>query len=367
MPEEMADKPSGDEALQPQAQDLVEARYDQDNELIPVDTERSGGLAGAALLGGAGAAAVGAGYLYYRWSTGRSQPMSEALPAPRHAFLSEQAGHIAYYADVTKTGRPLVLVHSVNAAAGAHEMRPLFEHYQRQRPLFALDLPGYGFSDRSKRALSPDLFAGVLADFLRRIVREPADIVALSLGCEFAARSAQIEPGLVNSLVLISPSGFSQKASVVQGLAGSHAVGGVTHATLALPVLSQALFDGITTESSIRYYLRKSFVNEPPAWLLEYAHATAHQPGAKHAPLYFLSGLLFTPDAHANLYPGVQQPVLVIHDEDPYVNFEMLPEVAAAHANWQVRRITPTLGMPHWEKLDETVAAMETFWQSAHA
>jgi pimeloyl-ACP methyl ester carboxylesterase len=346
-------------------QSLEETRYNHNHELIPVDSEQGSGMVTAGVLGVVGAAAIGAGYIYNKWSTGRTVRLPEALEAPRHTFHCAQARKVDYYADATAAGRPLVLIHSINAAAGAHEMRPIFEQNQGRRPVYALDLPGYGFSDRSRRAYSPDLFAGVIAAFLRTVVREPADVVALSLGCEFAARAAQIEPALVNSLVLISPSGFSQKNNVVQGLVGTRTVGSVAHATLALPILSQALFDAITTESSIKYYLRKSFVGEPPAWLTDYAYATAHQPGAKHAPLYFLSGLLFTPKAYETLYPGVQQPVLVIHDDDPYVSFDLLPAFVAQHPNWQVCAITPTLGLPHWEKPVETAAALDEFWQQA--
>ncbi len=337
--------------------------YSREDELIHVERKSSGSLAATALVGVAGAVAIGAGFVYEKWSTARFLHLPDALPAPRHSFLSEQAGQIAYYAEATDSGRPLVLVHSVNAAAGAHEMQPLFENYLGHRPLYALDLPGYGFSDRSNRNYSPDLYAGVLADFLRKVVRAPADVVALSLGSEFAARAAQIEPSLVASLAFISPSGFSRKSGIVQGVAGSRSVGGVTHATLALPFLSQALFDSLTMRKSIQFYLRKSFVGQVPEWLIDYAYATAHQAGAKNAPLYFVSGLLFTPQAHATLYPGVTQPVLVIYDDDPYVNFEMLPDFEAAHSNWQSQRIAPTLGLPHWEKPEETFATLDLFWQ----
>ena len=51
-----------------------------------------------------------------------------------------------------RQGPPLLLVHSVNAAASAAEVRPLHEHYRATRTVLSLDLPGYGFSDRSDRA-----------------------------------------------------------------------------------------------------------------------------------------------------------------------------------------------------------------------
>ena len=39
--------------------------------------------------------------------------------------------------------RPLLLLHSINASASAYEVKPLFEHYRQQRPVYAPDLPGF--------------------------------------------------------------------------------------------------------------------------------------------------------------------------------------------------------------------------------
>jgi pimeloyl-ACP methyl ester carboxylesterase len=96
--------------------------------------------------------------------------------------------------------------------------------------------------------------------------------------------------------------------------------------------------------------------------MIDYAYATAHQPGARHAPLYFLSGQLFTQRATEVLYARLRQPVLVLHDRDANLNFDLLPPFVADRGNWQVERIAPTLGIPHWEKPAETLAAMDRFW-----
>ena len=58
--------------------------------------------------------------------------------------------------------RPLLLLHSINAAASAYEMKPLFEHYSRERPVYALDFPGYGLSDRSARDYTPRLMTDAI-------------------------------------------------------------------------------------------------------------------------------------------------------------------------------------------------------------
>jgi pimeloyl-ACP methyl ester carboxylesterase len=62
----------------------------------------------------------------------------------------------AYFAGPTHWALPLLLlVHSVNAAGCAAEMRPLFDPAHQTRPVLGIDLPGFGISDRNDRAYTP--------------------------------------------------------------------------------------------------------------------------------------------------------------------------------------------------------------------
>ncbi len=282
--------------------------------------------------------------------------LPEAVDAPRAELRVEGVGRISYYAAAAETGIPLVLIHSINAAPSAFEMRPLFRHYQGRRPVIAPDLPGFGFSERADRRYSPELFAAAIIGVLDQAVGAPADLVAFSLGAEFAARVALSRPTLVRSLVLISPTGFSSR-TMPGGKTGRR-----IHRVLNLPGLSQGLFAALTSRPSIRYFLGQSFVGQVPAEMIDYAYATSHQPGARHAPLYFLSGQLFTTDATDTLYAKLTQPVLVLHDRDANVNFFLLPEFIGGRDQWRVERIAPTLGVPQWEKPGETTAVMDRFW-----
>ena len=285
--------------------------------------------------------------------------LPDALHASRQVLDSPRAGRLSYYADGRAAGRPLVLVHSINAAPSAFEMKPLFEHFRGQRPVFAPDLPGFGFSDRSDRPYSPELFANAINDFLTKVVGEPVDLVAFSLGSEFAARAALADPKAITSLAILSPTGFSKRSLPTGDLSRK------VHRVLSLPVLSQGLFDLLTSKPSIRYFLGQAFVDQTPQEMVDYAYATSHQPGARFAPLYFLSGQLFTPNAVDQLYRRLKLPVLAIYDKDPNVTFDLLPELVASQDNWRTERITPTQGIPHWQKPAETAAALQRFWDSA--
>ncbi|MEO7110247.1 MAG: alpha/beta fold hydrolase, partial [Polyangiaceae bacterium] len=140
-------------------------------------------------------------------------PLTPAIEAERKTIHSSRGQTISYYVDRTAHGRPLVLVHSINACASAYEMKPLFDRYRANRPVYAVDLGGFGFSERDERAYDPELYATELVDFLTRVKSQShhegaADVIALSLSSEFVALVAKRRPDLVHTLTLISPTGF---------------------------------------------------------------------------------------------------------------------------------------------------------------
>lgn len=341
--------------------------------LAHVSDERRGGapraLIAAGVATGVALAPIVAGIAYSRFGVEHAAPLPSAIEADRRTFLSPMAGHISYYADESGEGHPLLLIHSVNAGASAYEMRPLFDFYRGRRPVYAIDLPGFGFSERGDRAYSAALYATALLDLLHQINAEQkngADLVALSLGCEFAARAAIARPDLIRSLALISPSGLSGRAEENRTQrAGATSTGRTLRSLFAVPLWSQAFYDALASRASLRYFLQRSFDGEVDPGLLDYAWATTHQPGARFAPLYFISGQLFTPNAVETLYARVTQPVLVIYDRDGFVSFDALPSLLGQHANWQARRVTPTLGLPQFERLGDTTRALRSFWSEA--
>jgi pimeloyl-ACP methyl ester carboxylesterase len=245
-------------------------------------------------------------------------------------------------------------------------MRPLFEAYRASRPVYALDFPGYGFSARGNRAYTPALFAAAIEDLVKSQVPddEPVDVVALSLGSEFAAQAALELGGRIRSLALISPTGLGHRHEA-ESAAKRLRAGERRLRAFSFPVWSQPFYDLLATRGSIRYYLGKSFVGRPDPGLLEYDYATSHQPGARFAPLTFISGQLFTPGIRGLVYERLTQPVLVLHDEDPFTSFEQLPELLERRENWRMVRIAPTRGLPHFEELAQTMAALDRFWSKA--
>jgi pimeloyl-ACP methyl ester carboxylesterase len=323
----------------------------------------AGTTAGAGLLVTVPLAIAGGWIAYSALRIDHQVPLTSAIGAEWLIFYGQTTGRLSAYVDRSAAGRPLVLIHSVNAAASSYEMRPIFDHYRSRRPVYALDLPGFGFSDRTERVYSPQLYQDAILDLLTSQVGEPADVIALSLGCEFAARAALARPDLFHSLALISPSGFNQRDTVRSSqLASQRGSSEAVYRLLSFPLWGRAVYDLIATRRSIEFFLKQSFVGPIAPGLVDYDYATAHQPGAHYAPLYFVSGQLFTREVRQEVYERLTVPVLVIYDRDAFSRFDTLPEVVEGHAHWHAMRISPTLGLPHFERLTDTAQALDAFW-----
>jgi pimeloyl-ACP methyl ester carboxylesterase len=283
-----------------------------------------------------------------------------ALEGERVEFDSS-AGRLCVYR--SGSGPPLLLIHSINAAASAAEMQPLYDRYRATRTVFAIDLPGFGFSERSDRVYSPRLMTDAIHAFVQRIRQEcganPIDACALSLSCEFLVRAAVETPLTFRTLALVSPTGFS-------GTRSRRSPPGTTYAMpwlyriLRGPGWGRSLFGALTRPAVIRYFLRRTWggrsVDER---LWRYDVLSARQPGAQHAPLYFLSAGLFSADMHT-LYEQLTQRVWLSHgvrgDFTDYRGTSMV----AGRPNWRIS-VFPTGALPHFEVLDEFAADYDCF------
>ena len=267
------------------------------------------------------------------------------------ALPGEQFEFDGIHVHTAGRGAPLLLVHSINAAGSAAEVRPLFEHYRASRQVFAVDLPGFGGSLRSDRAYTPrlmtDALHAVAAQIRQRCGAVPLDALAVSLACEFLSRAAAEAPAHWGRLALVSPTGFNGLRSWRRAVGSTRAVPGM-HRVLSQPLWAAALFRGLTRPGVVRYFLERTWGSkaiDEPLW--RDAVAAAQAPGARFAPLHFLSGGLFSADIH-DVYDAVRSPVWACHGvRGDFTDYRGMARVPAC-AGWQ-RTVYPTGAMPYFE------------------
>ncbi|MDP4004714.1 alpha/beta fold hydrolase [Methylobacterium sp. NEAU K] len=325
------------------------------------DRGRAGSYLAAAALSLVGAAAGLVGWT--RLAVDRRMPLPTALPGQHERLAAGPAGDVSLYSSAEAEGVPLLLIHSINAAANAYEVRPLYLHYRTSRPVYALELPGFGFSERSRRRYTPRVMVtaidAAVAEIRRRHRGSMVDAAALSLSAAYLARAALERPDDYRSLALISPTGFDARLSGEQPPDG-HRGRDWLRDVLDRPPFGRALFDALVTRPSMRFFLRKTFGSKDvDEGLFAYDYASAHQPGAEHAAFCFIAGHLFPTDT-TRLYEDLRLPVWMVHGtRGDFVDYRLVPRVAD-RPNWRITRLD-TGAFPHFEQLDAVTAAYDAF------
>jgi pimeloyl-ACP methyl ester carboxylesterase len=239
-----------------------------------------------------------------------------AIPAER-LELDCAAGRISYYRSALQGAcdlPPLLLVHSVNAAGSAADVAPLFEHFRASRSVYAPDLPGFGFSDRSERAYTPRLMTDAVLALVEVMRREhggvAVDALGVSLASEYVARAQSEVPNSIHRIALVSPTGFSGSRRRY-GAPGADLGQAWLYKAFTWPFWSDSIFRNLTRPGVIRYFLQRTWgAKKIDEALWHYDVLTTQQPGAKNAPLYFVSAYLFSADINT-LYESLDCPVWV--------------------------------------------------------
>ena len=286
--------------------------------------------------------------------------LSPALDAQTFEIDSPRAGRIFVY--VAGEGPPLLLIHSVNAAGSAYEVKPIFEHLRATRRVYAMDLPGFGRSERSAREYTPRVMTNAVAAVCEAIRERdgdgPIDALAVSLGAEFLARAAHEDPGDFRTVALVSPTGL--EGTRRDGAPGTNRGMSWVRAVVSCRLWDDGLFGLLIRPGVIRYFLEKTFGRRQiDEGLFAYDVETTRQPGAKHAPLAFISGYLFSADI-SRIYESLEMPVWVGHGvRGDFVKFDGAADLAG-RPNWTVRSFE-TGALPHFEVIDAFMEHYEDF------
>jgi pimeloyl-ACP methyl ester carboxylesterase len=197
----------------------------------------------------------------------------------------------------------------------------MFEAMGQDNSVYALDLPGYGLSERLPRAYTVADMCNAIKLVAQWISQQhpdqPLQVVGVSLSCEFVARVAQQSPGLFNTLALVSPTGFRGGRSLRQPEGST---------------LFMAGFD--------------RFLRRPGPWWGRFL-------------LSFLSGGLFSADIH-NVYECLGLPVWVVHGtRGDFTDFRAL-DLVRDRPHWHVT-VMQAGAMPYFEDIVTFMAEYKAF------
>ncbi len=186
-------------------------------------------------------------------------------------------------------GPAILLLHSFGPGHDSEEWRPVAELLADSHRVLALDLLGWGRSEKPKVHYDDELYIQLLIDFVEDVVRERAVIGAAGLSAAYAIQVAVDHPEAIRGLALSVPSGvhiYGDEPDLKDAL---------VHRLLRTPILGTSALNLYTSQTAIARYLKRDVFAAPDrvdAARVERHYQSSHQPGS-HIPLAaYLSGYL---------------------------------------------------------------------------
>lgn len=303
--------------------------------------------------------------LYSKRYIDHNAKLNIILDGEQHTFDSPKAGKIHYYVNPRGKGAPILLVHGLHLYAGLHDMLPIFDAFRMATPIYAIDLPGFGRSEKSDRPYRASLYEAAVLELMKEQIGQACHVVCLDNASEFVSMAAVNEPEWFKSIVMINPTGLRMPgASTLKGTDRWEKVKDLFLSWLKVPLWSLPIFDLFASRASVANFYRKRFVYDTPSDLIDLAYTSAHQQGAHFAPSVLLSGKLQVQEVRERYYEKLGVPVLAVYDNDPSKRFDMLPQLVRENRNWKAYRSRTTRGMPHFEKTGELFRVFDVFWKA---
>lgn len=259
-------------------------------------------------------------------------------------FWTWQGYKIQY--TVMGTGRPLVLVHGFGASIG---------HWRKNIPalanagyrVFAIDLLGFGGSDKAPINYSVEVWVELLKDFWTEHIQEPAVFIGNSIGALLSLIVLVEHPEIAAGGVLINVAGgLSHRPYELNP--PLRIVMGAFNRFVRSPLTGKFVFNRIRQKAQIRRTLYQVYRDRTAVTdeLVDLLYAPACDPGAQQV---FASILTAPPGpTPVELLPKVERPLLVIWGaDDPWTPITGAKIYEEARKNGKEIKIVPIPNAGH--------------------
>jgi pimeloyl-ACP methyl ester carboxylesterase len=245
----------------------------------------------------------------------------ELPPAPRLPGMTEShfvtlEGERVYYEVGGPTDSqfaPVLFVHGIGAGNSSHLWRENTASLAKTRRVYAFDFPGFARSGAREMRYTNDLYAKVVEQLVRQVIKAPTALVGGSLGSDYAIRVAAEHPELVRQLLICNPTGYDPSLNFTRNVSKDLE----TYNLFAKTPVGSLTFSVLKGDGGLNYFLY-NFVyldwRRVTPEVTETYQRNLDGPNKQYAPFSFFSG--FLDQDVTKLWPLTKQPTLLVWGSD---------------------------------------------------
>ncbi len=253
-----------------------------------------------------------------------------------------------HYLTAGETGSPVVLLHGGGLDYSRLSYGLTIGPLSRRHRVFALDWPGYGYSDRPRISYTTGFFVGFLDRFIASLGLEKAGLVGISMGGAIAAEFALRSPPRVGRLILVDSYGLGNQIPAQP----------LVYCALRLPLLGKMLGSGFRRSRTLLYWALRRLVFDPARIseeLVRDVRRVAEISASERAFLSWLRTEVGWRGLHTDLVsrlPEIRVPTLILHGRED----RTIPVAWAQRAHRLISgsRLHVFPGCAHWPPREKT-------------
>lgn len=239
---------------------------------------------------------------------------TEKIQIKEHTYKSK-FGKINYTA--SGKGKPLLLIHGLGIGASHEEWNNSILFLSKYYRVYAIDLLGYGNSEKPNITYSAYLYIQLINEFISNVIKKSVYLIANANSASFAVMSCNFRPELYKKMILISPNGVGERKEIATN------DDYWTKFIYDIPIVGTSIYNIMASKLSIKMFMHKylyynnSLVNLNS---LNKYYYYSHIGGKnnKHSFKYFISKYL-----NINIEKQLKQiqiPIHIIWGEDNTIN-----------------------------------------------
>lgn len=289
--------------------------------------------------------------LYYSYAKSK-----EILNKTENNYYDWRFGKIRY--QKKGNGNPVLLIHDLDIGSSSYEFCKLADELAKANEVYAIDLLGYGLSEKPNFTYTNFLYVQLVNDFIKNIIGKKTTVIASGGSTVIAVMTCHINPELIKNLIFINPENLSKFNQIPSKRSK------INKYIIEMPVIGTFVYNLISNKESIVKKFKESYyydfgnskLEEVYAYL-EAAHLNDYC--SKYTYASFVGRYMNINIYHA--LKNIDHSIMILFGKE-CENVEMIKdEYLACNGAIEVYDIEKTKKLPHLEKPEEIAEKCSLF------
>ncbi len=280
--------------------------------------------------------------------------VKSTLSSSNNKYYEWRFGKIRY--TQKGTGSPVLLLHDLTAGSSSYEFHKIIDELAEKHEVYAIDLLGYGLSDKPNITYTSYLYVQSVIDFIKNVIGKKTNILATGDAVSIAIMAAHNDGEVIDKIILINPQNLNQMNRIPNKRSR------LLKLLIDTPVIGTFVYNMVTTKEAFRrqfsekYFYNAGMVSEG---ILDAYREAAHQPdyNAKYTFASYMGRYMNTNIIHA--LKQIDHSIYIIYGTEKRDNESAIEAYLSYNKSIEAFPISYTRQYPHLERSKAVLDQLE--------